>query len=124
VATDMQEAGYLVWQRFAEISGDQAMVARLQVIGEAQKAGIKMTVSLPDGRELRIPEMIAAEAAVAALGAGSEGEWRADWTRRLVNVAVKWQDPATTQGVVSVLNHTDAVIADLKAAGIWPWGAE
>jgi hypothetical protein len=120
----MQEAGYLVWQRFAEISGDHAMVARLHVICEAQKAGIKMTVTLPDGRELRIPEMIAAEAAVAALSTDAESEWRADWTRRLVNVAVKWQDAATTQGVVSVLNHTDAVIADLKAAGIWPWAAK
>ena len=124
MATDTQEAGYIVWQRFAEVSGDRAMMARLAVIAKAQKAGCKMTVTLSDGRELRIPEMIAAEAAVAALDTQDESKWRADWTRQLVNVAVTWQDEPTTEGVVAVLNHTDAVVRDLKSAGIWPWDGD
>ena len=122
MATDLKEASYLVWRRLAELSGDQAMVARLHILHQAQQAGCKMTVLLPDGREMRIPEIIAAEAAAAALEVGSEQEWRAQWTRRLVNVAVKWHDEATTEGVVAVLNHTDSVVDQLKGAGIWPWG--
>jgi hypothetical protein len=119
---DLQEAGYLVWRRFAELSGDNAMVARLHIIHRARQAGCDLTAKLPDGGETRIPEMIAAEAAVAALEVGDEAEWRGEWTRRLVEVAVKWQDEATTQDVAAVLNHTDAVIKNLKAAGVWPWG--
>ena len=122
MATDLKEASYLVWRRLAELSGDQAMVARLHILHQAQQAGCNMTVTLPDGREMRIPEIIAAEAAAAALNIGSEQEWRAQWTRRLVNVAVKWHDEATTEGVVAVLNHTDPVVDELKEAGIWPWG--
>ncbi|MHC4591489.1 MAG: hypothetical protein ACYS8L_02205 [Planctomycetota bacterium] len=122
MTTDLQEAGYLVWRRFAELSGDSAMVARLHIIHRARQAGCDLTVKLPDGGETRIPEMIAAEAAVAALEVGDEAEWREEWTRRLVEVAVKWQDEATTQDVAAVLNHTDTVIKNLRAAGVWPWG--
>jgi hypothetical protein len=118
---DRQDAGYLVWRRFAELSGDRAMVARMHVIHRAQQAGCELTTTLPDGTELRIPEMIAAEAAVGALEIEDEEEWRKEWTRRLVKVAAKWQDEATTDGVVAVLNCTDDVIADLKEAGVWPW---
>ena len=124
MATDLTEASYLVWRRLAELSGDQAMVARLHILHQAQQAGCKMTVALPDGREMRIPEIIAAEAAAAALTVGSEEEWRADWTRKLVNVAVKWHDEGTTEGIVAVLNHTDSVVDELKGAGIWPWSEE
>ena len=124
MATDLTEASYLVWQRLAELSGDEAMVARLRILHRAQQAGCKMTVTLPDGREMRIPEIIAAEAAAAAIDVGSEAEWRGLWTRRLVNVAVKWHDEATTEGVVAVLNHTDAVVDELKGAGVWPWGED
>ena len=63
MATDLKEASYLVRRRLAELSGDQAMVARLHILHQAQQAGCKMTVALPDGREMRIPEIIAAEAA-------------------------------------------------------------
>lgn len=121
MGTDQEETGYLVWRRFAELAGDRAMVARMHILHRARQAGCSMTLTLADGTEARIPEMVAAEAAVGALEIGSEGEWRQDWTRRLVNVAVKWQDEVTTQGVVTVLNHTDAVIQDLKGAGVWPW---
>lgn len=98
------------------------MVARMHIIHRAQQAGCRLTTSLPDGTEVRIPEMIAAEAAVGALEVEDEQEWRNEWTRRLVNVAAKWQDEATTEGVVAVLNCTDDVVAELKEAGVWPWG--
>jgi hypothetical protein len=98
------------------------MVARLNILHQARQAGCRLTVSQPDGTELRIPEMVAAEAAVGALQTDNEAEWREQWTRRLVNVAVKWHDEATTEGVVAILNSTDSVITDLKAAGVWPWG--
>lgn len=122
--TNDDGSAYLVWRRFAELSGDRAMVARLHIIYRAREAGCKLTLKDRDGADLRIPEMIAAEAAVAALDMEDEAEWRRQWTRRLVNVAVKWQDEATTEGVVAVLNSTDAVVGDLKAAGVWPWGSE
>jgi len=115
---------YLVWRRFAELTGDRAMAARLHIVHRARETGCKLTLMDPNGTELRIPEMIAAEAAVAALDMEDEAEWRTQWTRRLVNVAVKWQDEATTEGIVAVLNSTDAVVGDLKAAGVWPWGSE
>lgn len=122
MADDRQDVGYLVWRRFAELSGDRAMVARMHIIHRAQEAGCGLTTRLPDGRELRIPEMVAAEAAVGALETEQEEQWRREWTRRLVQIATKWQDQETTDGVVAVLNHTDAVIDDLKQAGVWPWG--
>ena len=118
------EDGYLIWRRYAELGGDKAMAARLHVVQQARQAGCRMTVELPDGREMRIPEMIAAEAAVGALEVRDEEQWHRQWTRRLVDVAVKWQDDATTAGVVAALNHTDAIIAELKAAGVWPWGSD
>ena len=124
MSTNHRDAGYLVWRRFAELGGDRAMVARMNIIHQAQEAGCNLTVTLSDGAELRVPEMIAAEAAVAALDIGDEQQWREEWTRRLVHVAAKWQDEPTIEGVVAVLNHTDAVIADLKAAGVWPWGSD
>jgi len=122
MVTDDRDASYLVWRRFVEVSGDRAMVARLDILHRARQAGCKLAIAQPDGTELPVPEMVAAEAAVGALQAESEAEWREQWTRRLVNVAVKWQDQATTEGVVTVLNTTESVIADLKAAGVWPWG--
>ena len=79
------------------------------------------TLKLPDGGETRASLMIAAEAAVAAIRGEGEEKWRYEWTRRLVRLAVKWQDEPTTEGVVSVLGFTDAVIAKLKSAAVWPW---
>ena len=122
--TDRQETGYLVWRRVAELSGDRAMVARLHIIHRARRAGCRMTLLQPDGTELRFPEIIAAEAAVGALDTESEEQWRWQWTRRLVDVAVRRQDPRTTDGVATVLEATESVIADLKAAGVWPWESE
>jgi hypothetical protein len=116
-----QAADYLVWRRFAEITGDTAMVARLDAINAMEQAGCRTTVTLKDGTEMRVPLMIAAEAAVAARDGGKEAEWREDWTRKLVHLAVKWQDQLTTQGVVAVLNAMDSVIAELKKAGVWAW---
>ncbi len=124
MAANDDGGAYLVWRRFVELSGDRAMVARLHIIHQAKEAGCKLALEGGDGQERRIPEMIAAEAAVAALDMAHESEWRLQWTRRLVEVAVKWQDEATTEGVVAVLNCTDAAIGDLKAAGVWPWGSE
>ncbi|MHC4480011.1 MAG: hypothetical protein ACYS8K_04115 [Planctomycetota bacterium] len=124
MGTDLPQAGYLVWRRFAELNGDKAMMARLHILERAREAGCDLTVELPTGGQARVPEMIAAEAAVGALKIGDEQEWRRQWTSRLVEVAVKWQDEETTKDVVTVLNHTDAVIRDLKGAGVWPWGNE
>ena len=65
--TSNDGGAYLVWRRFAELTGDRAMVARLHIIHRAREAGCNLTLKDRDGNELRIPEMIAAEAAVAAL---------------------------------------------------------
>jgi len=114
-------ADYLVWRRYAEIMGDVAMVVRLDAIGALEQSGLPATITMSDGTEARVPMMVAAEAAVAAHEGKQEGEWREEWTRRLVRMAVKWQDEMTTQGVVAVLNALDGVIADLRQAGVWPW---
>jgi len=118
-----QDADYVVWRRYLELSGDRAMVARLEAMNAVEAAG-KASMPLPDGGETRVPLMIASEAAVAAMNGEDEAAWRHEWTRRLVRLAVKWQDEPTTEGVVSVLSLTDAVIAELKSAGTWPWGAK
>ena len=96
MAGNNQEVGHLVWRRFAELAGDRAMVARMHILHRAREAGYDLSLTLPDGTVTRIPEMIAAEAAVAALSITAEEEWKKDWTSRLVSVAVKWQDEATT----------------------------
>ncbi len=124
MAGNNQEVGHLVWRRFAELAGDRAMVARMHILHRAREAGLELTLTLPDGSLTRIPEMVAAEAAVGALDVSDEGDWRREWTKRLVDVAVKWQDEATSEGVVAVLNNTDQVIRELQTAGVWPWGSE
>jgi hypothetical protein len=121
MAQEAQAADYMVWRRFAEMAGDTAMVARLDAINALEQAACSDTVTMTDGTVMRVPLMIAAESAVAAQEGKQEAEWREEWTRRLVHLAVKWQDELTTQGVVAVLNCMDAVIADLKGAGVWPW---
>jgi hypothetical protein len=124
VGTDDQETGYLVWRRFAELAGDRAMAARLHIIYRARQAGCRMTLPQPDGTELRFPEMIAAEAAVGALDKQSEEEWRRRWIRRLLNLAVKWQDSQMTDNVATLLSTSESVVAELKSAGVWPWQNE
>jgi hypothetical protein len=121
MADEAQAADYLVWRRYAEVTGDTAMVARLDAMNALEQADCKTTVTLMDGTEMRAPLMIAAEAAVAASEGKREPEWREEWTRRLVQLAVKWQDELTTHGVVAVLNAMDDVMKELKGAGVWPW---
>lgn len=116
-----RHADFLVWQGVVQLAGDWAMAARLQALRYAEQAGCKMTVSMPDGSELNIPEMVMTEAAVAAFESQTEAEWREQWTRRLLSIAATWPDKKTTQTVVAVLTHTSDVIAELKAAGVWPW---
>jgi hypothetical protein len=117
----MPETDYLVWRKFLQIRGDRAMVARLDAIRSLHEAGCRTALQLPDGDETRVPIIVAAEAAVAAQEGQDEAGWRQEWTRRLVRLAVKWQDDLTTNGVVNVLSCTDAVIRDLKEGGVWPW---
>ncbi len=124
MAGNNQEVGHLVWRRFAELAGDRAMVARMHILHRAREAGLELTLTLTDGSLTRIPEMVAAEAAVGALDVSNEDDWRREWTKQLVGVAVKWQDKGTEDGVVAVLNNTDRVIRELKTAGVWPWGSE
>ena len=124
MAVQMQESDYSVWRRYLELKGDHAMVARLDAIHALQRSGTDPSVRLPDGSTSRVPVIVAAEAAVAAHEGVSEAEWREQWTRRLVGLAVKWQDDLTTQGVVNVLNSTDQVIRTLEGAGVWPWEQE
>ena len=123
MAMDPVEADYVIWRRYVEMSGDRAMVARLEAMQAVEQAG-KATIALPDGGETRVPLIMAAEAAAAALNGESEAKWRLDWTRRLVRLAVKWQDEATTQGVATILSYTDSVIRDLKEAGVWRWAPQ
>ncbi len=121
MADPSEASDYRIWRRYAEITGDVAMVARLDAIHALEESGCSPTYTLSDGTETRVPMMIAAEAAVAAQAGKTEAEWREEWTRRLVNLAVKWQDDMTTRGVVSVLNAMDPVADELRAAGVWPW---
>ncbi|MFO7955580.1 MAG: hypothetical protein R6X33_00580 [Candidatus Brocadiia bacterium] len=120
----IEEADYQVWRKYLELKGDRAMVARLDVMWALEESGCDTSLKLPDGSESRAPIIVAAEAAVAALEGTSEAEWRQQWTRRLVRLAVKWQDELTTTGVVNLLNATDTVIRSLKGSGAWPWGGE
>ncbi len=121
MAFGLDESDYLVWRKFLEMKGDRAMVARLDAIHALEEAGCEPSLPLPDGAETRVPIIVAAEAAVAAQEGTSESDWRQEWTRRLVGLAVKWQDELTTQGVVNVLNSTDIVMRSLQNAGVWPW---
>jgi len=121
MAPQSYSADYMVWRRYAEMAGDTAMVARLDAISAMEQADCRAAITMSDGTEMRVPMMIAAEAAVAKQEGKQEAEWREEWTRRLVNLAVKWQDDLTTQGVVAVLNAMDGVVAELRAAGVWSW---
>jgi len=119
---DLKDTDYMVWRRFLEVTGDRAMLARLDALHAAEQAKCKMTLTLPDGTETRVPVVILCEAAVAAQEGQDEAEWRQDWTRRLVQLAVRWQDELTTGGVVNVLNSTDFIVRHMVQSGVWPWG--
>ena len=118
------ELDYRLWQGLAEQSGDWAMVVRLDAWRRAQQAGCEMFTELPDGSTMPIPQMILAEAGVACFQSQSEQEWREEWTRRLLQVAAKGSDEATTEAVVALLTHTGSVIAGLKSKGAWPWNQQ
>jgi len=119
-----QETEYRLWQGLAEEAGDRAMAARLALWLRAEQAGCSMTLDLPDGVRVPIPQIVLAEAAAAQAGRQDEPAWRDGWTRRLLKMAAEWPDEDTIEGVVTVLNHTDDVVDGLKSAGVWPWAAD
>lgn len=112
---------YLLWQGLAEQAGDWAMAVRLGALRRAEEAGCELSRQLPDGSRLPVPQMLLGEAAVAAFQALSEAEWRRDWTHRLLRIAARWPEEAIVDAVVTILMQTDAAIAELRAAGVWPW---
>ncbi len=113
---------YAIWQGVVSGNGDTAMVARLDALHKAEQA--QQARRLPDGPLATALQMVLCEAAVAAAQTQSEADWRKDWTRRLVGIAARWPDETTVDGVVTVLGQADAIIRELKAAGVWPWQAE
>jgi hypothetical protein len=113
---------YLLWQTVAADAGDAAMVARLDTWRKAAQSGCDMWLTLPDGSRVPIPQMVLSEAGAAAGQGTSEEAWKEGWTRQLLEVAGKWPDEATKDGVVTTIMHTDAVIAKFREAGVWPWG--
>ena len=114
-------ADYAVWQGVVQGAGDWAMAARLHALREAQGRGCLQSADPTDPGDV-LARMVVAEAAVAAFQSEGEREWRREWTARLLQIARKWSDDATRDGVVAALARTDAVIQELKAAGLWPWG--
>ena len=115
---------YRLWQGVAEQGGDRAMAARLDLWLRAEQAGCAMTLTLPAGVDVPVPQMVLAEAAAAQSAGATEHAWRDGWTRRLLQMAAQWPDEQTTEGVVAVLNHTDAVVGRLKEAHVWPWALQ
>ncbi len=113
-------ADYAVWQGVVQGAGDWAMAARLHALREAQAGGCLESADPTDPGDV-LARMVVAEAAVAAFQSEGEREWRREWTGRLLQVARKWSDDATRDGVVAALARTDAVIRELRAAGLWPW---
>ena len=71
-----QEAEYRLWQGLAEEAGDRAMAARLALWLRAEQAGCSMTLDLPDGVRVPIPQIVLAEAAAAQAGQQDEPAWR------------------------------------------------
>ena len=117
----VQGADYVVWRRLAELAEDRAMVARLDAMHAAQQSGCKTSIPLSGGGETNAPLMLVAEAAVAAQEGVRQREWRENWVRALVGMAVGEQDQTTTDGVVATLTAMDTVITDMKIARVWPW---
>jgi len=115
---------YSIWQGLAAGAGDWAMVARLDALRKAEQAQRSGLLKPADGALPLVLQMVLCEAAAAAFQAQGEADWRKDWTRGLVRIAARWPDDATVEGVVAVLGDADAIIAELKAAGIWPWQAQ
>jgi hypothetical protein len=97
------------------------MVARLDALHRAEQAQRSGRLKPAGGALPFVLQMVLCEAAVAAFQAQGEADWRKEWTRGLVRIAARWPDDGTVEGVVAVLAQADGVIADLKAAGIWPW---
>ena len=113
-----------IWQRVVSGAGDWAMAARLDALHKAEQAHQAGKLGLAGGRLPTAVQMVLCEAAVAAFQTQSEADWRKDWTRRLVRIAARWPDEASVDGVVAVLGQADTIIAELKAAGVWPWRTE
>ena len=117
----LQELEYRLWQGMAEEAGDRAMAARLALWLRAEQAGCSMTLDLPGGVRVPIPQIVLSEAAAAQATGQQEAAWRDGWTRRLLKMAAEWPEEGTIEGVVLVLNLTDGVVAELKASDVWPW---
>ena len=115
---------YAIWQGVVSGAGDWAMAARLQALHKAEQAHQAGKLGLAGEGIATALQMVLCEAAVAAFQTQSEADWRKDWTRRLVRIAARWPDEASVDGVVAVLGQADTVIAELKAAGVWPWRTE
>jgi hypothetical protein len=115
---------FKLWETLAQDAGDPAMVARLAIWQKAEESGCEMMFTLPDGSKAPIPQMVLSEAAAAAGEGKSEYDWREEFTRSLLEVARKWQDEPTMDGVVGIITYMDGVIADLRQGGMWPWPAE
>ena len=118
---DVEGADYVLWRRLLEASGDTAMRARLDAVHAARQSGCKTALALSDGGVTRLPLMVLAEAAVAAQRGKTEAQWREEWIRILIGVAGRWQDAPTVQRLVTMLNSTEAIILDMRAARVWPW---
>jgi hypothetical protein len=115
---------FKLWQALAQDADEPAMVARLAIWQKAEESGCEMLLALPDGSKTPIPQMVLSEAAAAAGAGKSEYDWRDEFTRALLEVARKWQEEPTMDGVVAVLTYVDGIIADLRQGGMWPWSDE
>jgi hypothetical protein len=95
---------------------------RRRAVEAAVAAGCVRTVPMPGGAELSVPMFLMAEAAVAAAEGLTELEWRRAWVRRhLLRVAEHPDNDGLVAEVVTVINATEHIIADLDSRGVWPW---
>jgi hypothetical protein len=118
-----EDQDHALWLKYLDVAGDSAMSVRLGAMRKVVRAG-RAVVARADGTTTTAPLMVAAEARAAALNGVDEQRWREDWVRHLVQLAVAWQEEASTEGIVRVLTLTDRIAEDLKTVGAWPWSAE
>jgi hypothetical protein len=114
-------ADYIVWRRFVEAAGDEAMRVRLDAMHAAVRSRCRPTIELPGGSRSCAPLLMIAEAAVAANQGKSEAAWRESWILALLRLAARRRDDATATHIAALLAAMDEVITDMKFARVWPW---
>ena len=107
-------AQLVVSRKAAQDEGDSPAAAMCAAGLALYDSGCRTVVTMPGGGRMRLPLAVAATAAKLAAAGCSEGQWRREFTRLILE---DW--PTDYPFAVTAL--INSCILEQKRAGLWPW---